>query len=206
MEIMGKKVQLLAIASLFFSAYGICQKADSSLIKINLPLQLPAVVINGDTTAIIYMDEITVIGNRIFRNYNEAVRYYTLEQNVKTVYPFAVLAEATFEQCEATIKNMSSEADKKEYIKTTEKQLMKQYSDEMKNLTVTQGKILIKLIDRQTGKTSYEMVKELRGSFSAFMWQTVACLFGNNLKSTYDEAGEDKDIENIIHLIEIGAI
>jgi hypothetical protein len=83
---------------------------------------------------------------------------------------------------------------------------MKQYSDELKGLTVNQGKILIKLIDRETGNSSYEMVKELKGSFSAFMWQTVARLFGDNLKSTYDPDEEDRDIENIIGLIETGAI
>ena len=65
---------------------------------------------------------------------------------------------------------------------------------------------LIKLINRQTGATSYDLVKELRGSLTAFMWQTVACLFGNNLKDTYDPQTEDKEIENIIGLIETGAI
>jgi hypothetical protein len=82
---------------------------------------------------------------------------------------------------------------------------MAQYKEEIKGLTITQGRLLIKLLDRQTGKTSYEMIKELRGSFSAFMWQTVACLFGNDLKDKYDPE-ENQNIESIIHLIEVGAI
>jgi len=204
---MIKRLAIYLVLFLFgYGNEGMCLNPDSSLIHINLPTKLPVIIENGDTTAIAYLDEITIVDDRIFKNYDDAMRYYTLKRDVKIVYPFAIMAEATFEQCEEAIKNMTSEADKKKYIKTVEKQLMKQYSDEMKGLTINQGRILIKLIDRQTGETSYQMVKELRGSFSAFMWQTVACLFGNSLKNTYDADGQDRQIESIIHLIEIGAI
>ena len=81
-----------------------------------------------------------------------------------------------------------------------------QFEEELKNLTVTQGQILIKLIDRQTDYTTYDVVKEMRGTFSAFMWQTMARLFGSTLKSEYDKAGEDKLIEDIIAQIESGEI
>jgi hypothetical protein len=87
-----------------------------------------------------------------------------------------------------------------------ENELMEEFSDELKSLTITQGRLLIKLIDRETGNTSYELLRELRGSFSAFFWQTVARLFGSNLKTTFDAEGEDKLIDQIVVLIENGQI
>ena len=124
----------------------------------------------------------------------------------KNSLSYAVMAQATFQQCEQTLTTMTNEREKRKYLKQMEGQLMDQYKQELKSLTVEQGRLLIKLIDRETGTTSYEMVKEMKGSLSAFMWQTVASLFGNNMKDTYDPIGEDKDIENIVHLIEQGVI
>ena len=89
-------------------------------------------------------------------------------------------------------------------MKVAEKELQSQFGDELKKLSMNQGRILIKLIDRQTGNTSYDLVKQLRGSFSAFMWQGVARLFGSNLKSEYDGSGEDYLIEVAIKQIELG--
>jgi len=202
---MYKRVFILLLSSLSYLT-AICQKADTGRIVINLPERLPAIIVNGDTLPYVDLGEVLVLSNRVFKSYDEAIKYYTLQRDIKIVYPYAIMAEVTFAQCEEAVKNMPDNADRKHYLKTTEKQLMKQYSDELKNLTVKQGRLLIKLIDRQTGETSYDMVKELRGSFSAFLWQTVACLFGNNLKSTYDIDGEDKEIEHLITLIEVGAI
>jgi hypothetical protein len=172
----------------------------------HMGVRLPATVINRDTIGIVDMCEVLVVGHRTFANCTDAANYYILEQNVKAVYPYAVMAQATFQQCEQTMSTMTDKREKKKYLKLVEKQLMDQYEEELKGLTVSQGKLLIKLIDRQTGTTSYEMVKEMKGSLSAFMWQTVASLFGNSMKDTYDPEGEDKDIENIIHLIEQGVI
>ena len=95
---------------------------------------------------------------------------------------------------------------RKEFINEAEKELRNQFEDELKGLTITQGRILIKLIDRETGETSYELVKELKGSFSAVLWQTVARIFGSNLKSEFDPEGEDKLINEIVMLIEAGQL
>jgi hypothetical protein len=196
-------ILFILVGFLCFSAIG--QAPDTNRIRIELPSRLPAIIVNGDTLPYVDLGEVMVVGTRVFKSYDEAVRYYTLVRDMKIVYPYAVTAEATFAQCEETIKTMGDDADKKKYLKTTEKQMMAQYKEEIKGLTITQGRLLIKLLDRQTGKTSYEMIKELRGSFSAFMWQTVACLFGNDLKDKYDPE-ENQNIESIIHLIEVGAI
>jgi hypothetical protein len=91
-------------------------------------------------------------------------------------------------------------------MKLTEKQLKNQFGDEMKNLSVTQGRILIKLIDRETGKTTYDVVKKMRGSFSAFMWQGVALMFNSSLKADFDPDGDEKGIEIAIKMIEDGQL
>jgi len=197
----------LSIAFILLSLSGIGQvKRGTPLSVKHIGIRLPATVIGRDTVAIIDMCEVLVCGHRTFANCTDAANYYILEQNVKTVYPYAVMAQMEFEQCEQTLSTMTDRHAKKVYIKQMEKQLMDQYEEELKGLTVSQGKLLIKLIDRQTGSTSYEMVKEMKGTLSAFMWQTVATFFGNSMKDTYDPNGEDRDIENIIHLIEQGVI
>jgi len=91
-------------------------------------------------------------------------------------------------------------------LKKAEKELEAQFGDEVRDLSYSQGKILIKLIYRETGNSSYDIVKDLRGGFRAFIWQTVAVIFGYNLKTNYDPTGEDQAIERIIIMIEAGAI
>jgi hypothetical protein len=89
-------------------------------------------------------------------------------------------------------------------MKVAEKELKAQFEDQLKDLTMNQGRILLKLIDRETGNTSYQLVKDFRGGFQAFMWQGVARLFGNNMKAEYDPEGEDIIIERAIKLVEAG--
>ena len=91
-------------------------------------------------------------------------------------------------------------------MKQAEKELWDRYGDELKKMTVSQGLILIKLIDRETGSTSYELVQELRGRFTAFIFQGLARLFHLNLKASYNDDGEDQRIEDIVLLIEQGDI
>jgi hypothetical protein len=166
----------------------------------------PATIIDGDTVAILSLNPVMIIADRKFPSVEDAMKYFRLRRDVKVAYPYAIMAEATFRQCEATMQTMTSESDKRRYLKQMEKQMTDQYKADLKNMTIDQGRILIKLINRETGTTSYEMVKELKGSLTAFMWQTVARVFGNNLKDTYDPEDEDREIENIIQLIETGAI
>jgi hypothetical protein len=101
---------------------------------------------------------------------------------------------------------LKTEKERKKFIKHYEKEMFYKYESKLRNLTFSQGRILIKLVFRELGNTSYNLVKEYRGSFSAIFWQGIARLFGSNLKSTYDATGEDADIENIIKMIEAGVI
>lgn len=167
---------------------------------------LPATVLDGDTVGVCNLSPVVVVAERVFPDSKTAMKYYLLRYDVKVAYPYAVMASATFRQCEATLLTMNSESEKRQYLRKMDEELKEQYKADLKKLSPEEGRILMKLINRETGTTSYEMVKELRGSFSAFMWQSVARLFGNNMKATYDADGEDKEIENIVQLIQTGAI
>lgn len=133
-------------------------------------------------------------------------KYARLVRNVKKVYPIAKEAHKRLVALEAELLNMERKGVQREHIRRVERQIVKEYTPVLKNMTFSQGKILIKLIDRQTEKTSYEILKEFRGGFRAALWQGLASLFDANLKESYDKDGEDKMIEQIITLYEAGLI
>lgn len=136
-----------------------------------------------------------------------ALRQYTaLEMKVKKVYPIAKLAGVKIAEYNRVFLSFKSERERKAYVKNIEKELFAQYENEIKSMSISQGRILIKLIDRETGKSSFEIIKEFKGGFSAFLWQSVARVFGHNLKSEYDAANEDKMIEYIVWQIDAGMI
>lgn len=133
-------------------------------------------------------------------------QYSALEMKVKKVYPIAKLAGVKIAEYNRVYLSFKSERERKAYVKNIEKELFAQYENEIKSMSISQGRILIKLIDRESGKSSFEIIKEFKGGFSAFLWQSVARVFGHNLKSEYDAANEDKMIEYIIWQIDAGMI
>jgi hypothetical protein len=125
-----------------------------------------------------------------------------LRNAVYVTYPYARKAGIILNDMNVQLAGMSSESDKKDFIKTKEKELKKEFTDPMERLSVYQGKILMKLINRQTGNNCYDIIKEYRGTFSARVWQTVAFFFGSSLKQPYDAQGDDHDIEVIVQEVE----
>ncbi|MBT8196257.1 MAG: DUF4294 domain-containing protein [Bacteroidia bacterium] len=130
--------------------------------------------------------------------------YQKLRYNVLKVYPYAKKASLELNQIEKDIEGAKNNRHRRKTIKAREKVLKVELEDELKKLTRTQGRILIKLIDRETGETSYELIKELRGSVRAFFWQKAARFIGSNLKDEYDPEGDDIVIESIVLAIERG--
>ena len=124
-------------------------------------------------------------------------KYLRLRRNVIRVLPYAIYAQKRYEQLDRDLALANSRREEKRLIKECEREIKDKITSEVKNLSVSQGKILIKLIERQTGNTSYDLVKDMKGGISAFVYQGVAKIFGHNLKSTYDPQ-EDYEIENII--------
>lgn len=162
--------------------------------------------IGEDTMPHINIDEIYIYKNLKYEKWWTRWKYKRLIHNVKVVYPYAKFVRYKFAEMEKEYRSLKTEKEKRQYMNKLEKELLRGFEDDLKSLTITQGRILIKLIDRETGHTSYEILKDYKGSVSAFFWQTLAKLFGSDLKSGYDAMGDDRTIEEIIFLIEMGVL
>jgi hypothetical protein len=143
------------------------------------------------------LSDVVIVDTRIFKSPLERAKYNRLRHNVLRVLPYAMFARNRYEQLQRELAQTNSRREKRKLIKTFEKEIKTMFNKEIKNLTITQGGILIKLIDRETGNSSYDLLKEMKGGVTAFLYQNVARVFGNNLKNRYDPE-EDRDIENII--------
>ena len=160
-------------------------------------------VVNGnDTIGNVNMNEIVVFPELKFDSRRERRKYAKLIKDLKKVYPYAIKARNTLIEMEWEFRKLESERAKKQYIKKVEQELKDQFKDDLKDLTITQGRLLLKLIDRETGQTSYTILREMKGGFSAVFWQTIARVFGHNLKSDYEPYGKDRLIERIVVQIE----
>lgn len=164
------------------------------------------VIIDGDTLPVVNLDLVAVSGPREFKNERQRRRWNILVKRVTKVYPYAKAAGDLMHEYEAELSKLETKKERKQYLKKAEDELKAQFEGDITNMTVSEGIILIKLIDRETGDCSYELISELRGSFSAFMWQSLARLFGHNLKAEYDAFGDDYAIEEIVRDIELGII
>jgi hypothetical protein len=150
--------------------------------------------------------EVTILGSRkIFAGF-QYWRYERLVYNVKKVYPYALIVRDKFKDVNATLEKLPDDKERRKYIREVEKQVFHDYEGDMREMTITQGRILIRLIDRETSITSYELIKEYKGKISASFWQGIARLFGTNLKESYDPYGDDFLIENIISEIDSGRL
>ncbi|MDD4107861.1 MAG: DUF4294 domain-containing protein [Prolixibacteraceae bacterium] len=162
------------------------------------------IIENGDTIIHVNLKEIWVMPPRKFPNKREERRYSSYVNKVKKVYPYAQLAGEKLKEYEPIYLALETDKERRILMQNLEEQLLKEYKDDMKKLTISEGRILIKLIDRETRRTSYNLIKDFRGGFSAFFWQGIARLFGSDLKVDYDPDGEDKILEEIVMLIEVG--
>lgn len=163
-------------------------------------------IINGDTLPLIPLPEVSILPPRVFKNSKEEIKYKKLVKNLKKVLPYAKIANTRLYIIEKNMEKIEDPKLKKYYLKLEEEKLKLEFKDDVEKMTFTQGKLLIKLIDRETGHTSYELIRELRGSFSAFIYQGIAKLFGEDLKEGYDPEGDDKLIEEILIRIENGEL
>jgi hypothetical protein len=150
--------------------------------------------------------EVTVVARPRSAKRNEYRKYDRLVSNIKKVYPYALMVREKLNQVNEDLTNITGEKERKGYIKNVEKDVFAKYEDDIRNMTITQGRLLIKLIDRETQNTSYALIKDYRGKFSAAFWQGIARIFGTNLKEEYDPYGEDALIELIIMEVDAGRL
>jgi hypothetical protein len=165
-------------------------------------IMLPEFVVHAHLTP----RQIRKLSKELARQREQEIRarqeYETLRYNIFKVYPYSLIAADVLKDVDTKLAKITDKKARKEYLKTVEKELNRRFKGELENLTITQGQLLVKLIDRQTGKNCYSIIKELKGGFSAVVWQAVAILFSNNLKREYDPTGDDKQIEAIVQNIE----
>ena len=187
------------ILSLFLLVFSVNLKAQDDV----------AVGVAHDGLGLIQLDAITIEGKRPsakqVRQFQKKVRKFNkLRYNVMKTYPMATQAATVLMEIDSATATMTNEKAISAYMKSKEKDLFGEYEGQIRKMTFSQGKILIKLIDRQTGKSSFALIKELKSGTSAFFWNAVGKLFGYNLKDTYDERGDDLAIELIVRSIETG--
>jgi len=187
---------LLLILIISFEAFS--QEKDYHIVNVK--------IVGTDTIPYLIIAGVEIFDFKIFKTKREAKRNTRLIRNIKKVYPYAKLAGRKFQEFDTILRGVESEREKRKIMKVVEKEINDEYGGELKKLTISQGKILIKLIDRETGNTSFNLVKELRGGFMAFFYQSFARIFGYNLKIEYDPIGEDRNIETIIRMIDNGVL
>ena len=194
-----KKPFYLLFLTCFITVFSHFAQAQS--VK-NDTIMVRGVIIDGDTIPYQYISVINIYAERKFKNKRAFEKYSKLRRDVLKVWPYAKITEKKFNDLAVQLGMTNDERVKKALVNKTEKEIKARFEGELKNLTINQGRILIKLIDRQTGNTSYVVLEELKGNLSAFFWQSLARLFGHNLKAHYDPNGEDAEIEKIIKTIE----
>lgn len=163
-------------------------------------------VVDGDTIPFIPLKEVTIYSWRLLDDKKSERRLTRLMKNVKKVYPYAKLAGIKLREYEEVLLAAENEKERRKIMKQAEEEIEQQYGQELRDLTFSQGKILIKLIYRETANTSYDLVADLRGKFIAAFYQAFARIFGYNLKEKYDPEGDDRDIEIIVRMIENGQL
>lgn len=167
---------------------------------------VPMCIYEGDTIPWIQLRPVYIFRPLIFKNRKEEIEYNRLIRNVKKVYPISKEIHRAIIETYEYLQTLPNEKARQKHIKRVEKGLKEQYTAQMKKLSFAQGKLLIKLVDRQSNQTSYELVKAFMGPFKAGFYQTFASLFGASLKKEYDPLGEDKLTERIVLMVESGQI
>lgn len=165
-------------------------------------LQPEYIIIEGDSVlrSSIELDEVYIFGKLRFDSYQDKMRYYILRRKTLKVYPYAKLASERLLELNNRLESVKSGNKRKQYTKMVQRYIEDEFSAELKKLTRTEGQILVKLINRQTGITAYDLVKELRNGWRAFWYQTTAKMFDISIKQEFhpDFIHEDYLIEDIL--------
>lgn len=158
----------------------------------------------NDTMYNFILPEVIVFSPLKFKNRKERLEYTKLVRDVKKTLPYAKAVSASITESYEMMMTLKTEKERQKFLEDVQSFMMETYKPKMKKMTRNQGKILVKLIDRETNSSSYDIVKSLLGGFKAGLYNTFAQLFGNNLKTRYDPDGRDRMIERIVIEIEQG--
>jgi len=161
---------------------------------------LSAIQIGEERYGMVFLEDVEIAAAYMDPKKRDEMR--RLRYNVYKVYPYAVTAAFILDKVDRETATRTKKRDRKEYLKRLEEEMNSRFKDELKNLSMTQGQILVKLINRQTGRDCYSVIEEIKGGLNARIYQTAAFFFKNDLKAQYDPYNTDKDIETIVQEIE----
>ncbi len=183
------------------------ERADSTGIPLpelgpNDTIPVPAIVHENAWIPGNYLDWFTVSARYPKHLLRKRQEWTRLRNAIYVTYPYARKAGAIMNDMNAKLATMTNEKKRKSYIKSREKELKKEFADPLTNLSVYQGKVLMKLINRQTGNNCYDIIKEYKGGFTARFWQTLAYVFGSNLKQPYNASTTEREMEMIVLEVE----
>lgn len=156
-----------------------------------------------DTIPESILPPVEVVGKLTSRWKRHWAEWTRLRNAVYVTYPFAIAASRIMNEINIKLERVSDKKQRRVIIKSREKELKRDFADKLTQLSVYQGKVLMKLIYRQTGNNCYEIIQEYKGGFNAAFWQTIAIVFGSNLKQNYDPYGKDLDMEKIVHDVQL---
>lgn len=188
-----KKIITLLVLAVFTAVAAKAQHA------VNDTVVTGAVVFNGDT-----MEAKTLVTVDVYGRFNKSAyeKWTRLRNAVYVTYPYARRAGAVLNDINTKLEGVTDNGQRKEIIKSREKDLRKEFTEPLTNLSVYQGRVLMKLINRETGNNCYDIIKEYKGGLTARFYQTVAFFFNSSLKQPYDATGEDAEIERIVHEVQ----
>jgi hypothetical protein len=192
-----KKKVFAVLAVLFWAAAGLYAQTAP-----NDTLLVQAIVYEGDTIEARVIDPVYFFSKANEATMTDKAKWTRLRNAVYVTFPYAKRAGMVMNDINNRLPAFSGKTARRDYIKSREKELKKEFADPLTNLSVYQGKVLMKLINRETHNNCYELIKEYKGGFTARFWQTVAFFFGSNLKQPYDANGEDKEMEKIVQEVE----
>lgn len=187
-----KYIKILLLSMTIFSAFPISAQIIENSTKSVNELQKAQI----DTAEVQILPPAFVTGKKKGRKWR---KYYRLVHNFSKTYPYALLAKEKLSEADSTIDfNKMTKGQRKRYISKLQDELFSIFEKPLRNLTISQGRLLLKLIDRETGITSYNIVRNYKGKIAAGFWQGIAKIFGSDMKHPYDKDGEDKDIEELV--------
>jgi len=160
----------------------------------------------NDTVFLAFIHDIYVFPRQRFKNKAQEQFFWRTVRDVKKTLPFAKLVASELTKTNMKLAALPNDKVRKQYLSQFEKEVFKKYEADLKKMSINQGRLLLKLIDRECEQSSYDLIKIYRGSITAFFWQGVARVFGSNLKDNYDASDKDKMLERVILLVEAGQL
>lgn len=167
-------------------------------------VQLPVTIYDGDTIPVVNLRDVYIYDRTRFASKRKEKEYWRKVRDVQKTLPLAREIRGIIIETYEYLQTLPDDKAREKHMKRVEKGLMDEYTPRMKQLTLRQGKLLIRLVDRECNQTGYDLITVFRGKFRAHFYQAFAALFGASLKNSYDPEGEDAETEEIIFMIDNG--